>query len=178
MNLKLFKLSVVVFVLVLSACAVIIPKEHLISKDQLTKTMQKQFPLHREKGVFSISIDEPQLNLKSGQNRLGMASHFTVHATMLEIEGDFAFSSKLHYDRDQRAVFLQGVSLDSFYLKQGKNIPEIFRSEIGKILNEYAAKNPVYRFKTDELVMFGVKVEVVDITVVPNGILLELRTLH
>lgn len=164
--------------LALSACAAIIPTEHLIPKDQLVSTMQKKFPLHREKSLFSITIDLPQLILKPGTNRIGMNGHFTARAAILEIAGDFAFSSTFQYNPEQRAVFLQGASLDSLHLKQGNNIPEILRSEINRMLNEYAANNPVYRFKPDELVVLGVKVEVEGIGVVPEGVLLKLRAMH
>jgi hypothetical protein len=42
----------------------------------------------------------------------------------------------------------------------------------------YAANNPVYRFKPDELVVLGVKVEVWDIEIVAEGVLLKLRPMH
>jgi hypothetical protein len=63
-------------------------------------------------------------------------------------------------------------------LKQGNAIPAIVRTEINRMLNVYAENNPVYQFKPDELVVLGVKVEVDDIVVVPDGILLKLRTVH
>ena len=167
-----------IVVLALSACAAIIPNEHLIPKDQIVSTMQKHFPLHRDKGIFSITVDVPQLNLNAGQNRIGMTAHFSAHAAVLEIEGDFTFSSQLKYNPEQRAVYLQGVSLDSLSLRHGKGIPEIVRTEVNNMLNEYAANNPVYQFRPGELVVLGVKVEVADIGVVPDGVLLKLRTMH
>jgi hypothetical protein len=175
---KFNNIIVVIFVLVISACAAIIPTEHLITKDQLTSTMQKHFPLHRERGMFSITLDVPQLNLDTSLNRIGMAGHFSAHAAILKFEGDFTFSSQLKYDPETRAVFLNGVNLDSLNLNHGNAIPAIVRTEINRMLNEYAANNPAYRFKPDELVVLGVKVAVEDIGVVPGGVLLKLRTVH
>src|ERR1035438_5054200 len=95
---KFKNIIVVLIVLVLSACAQIVPTEFLITKDQMTSSMQKQFPLHRESGLFSITVDAPQLNLLPSQNRIGMTGHFSAHAAMFELEGDFSFSSQLKYD--------------------------------------------------------------------------------
>jgi len=162
----------------LCACAVIIPKEHLIPKDQLVSSMQRQFPLHREKGIFSITIDAPALKLIPDQNRLGMTGHFSAHAAVLEIDGNFTVSGQLKYNPDQRAVYMKKASLDSLNLKHGVTIPEIIRTEVNRMLNDYAANNPVYRFKSDELVVLGVKVDVEDIGVMPEGVLLKLRTLN
>jgi hypothetical protein len=171
------KLFVVIIALVLSACASLIPREHLIPKDQLVSTMKKQFPLHRGKGLFSITIDEPQLNLNPSQNRLGLSGHFTAHASLLEIDGNFTFSGKPQYHPEQRAVYFHGMSLDLLQINQG-GMPELLRTEISHILNDYAASNPVYRLKPDELVVLGVKVEVEDIGVVSEGVLLKLRAMH
>jgi hypothetical protein len=178
MILQFKKLFVLIFVLVLCACAAIIPKEHLIPNDQLTSTMEKHFPLLREKGLIKVTIDEPELKLKPNQNRLGMNGHFTAHASVLEVEGNFTLSGRLQYNPKQRAVYLQDASLDSLHLKQGISIPEMLRTEINRMLNEYAANNPVYRFKPDELVVLGVKVEVWDIEIVAEGVLLKLRPMH
>ena len=159
----------------LSACAALVPKEHLIPKQQLVDTMHKQFPLRWEKGLFSISLESPQLALNAAQNRLAMNAHFTAHVALVDIDGDFSSSSALRYDPKQRAVFLQGVSLDSLKLKRGNGFADVLRPEIGRMMNSYAASHPIYRFKPDELVVLGVKVDVGGISVVPEGLMLSLH---
>ena len=173
------KLLVAALLLTLASCAAIIPKEHLIPTEKLTNTLQKQFPLHWEKagGLLKITIDEPLLALNPDQNRVGIKGHFLAHAALLDIDGEFTSSSTLQYDPRQRAVFLQGVSLDSLHLKQGNNLAEIIRLEINRILNKYATNHPVYRFGQDELTIIGVKVDVESIAVLPNGIMLHLQPL-
>jgi len=178
MNGKFKNIIVVIIVLVFSACAQIVPTEYLITKDQLTNSMQKQFPLHRESGLFSITVDSPQLNLNPGQNRFGMTGHFSAHAAIFEIEGDFAFSSQLKYDSTQRAVYLDRVSLDSLHLEHSNSAPEIVRAEVNRMLNEFAANTPLFQLKPDEMVVLGVKVDVDKISVVPEGILLKLHIMH
>ena len=175
---KFEKIIIVLIVLVFGACSAIVPTEYLITKDQLTNSMQKQFPLHRESGLFSITVDAPQLNLNPGQNRFGMTGHFSAHAAIFEIEGDFAFSSQLKYVPEQRTVYLDGVSLDSLHLKHSNSAPEIVKAEVNRMLNEFATNTPLYQFKPDELVVLGVKVDVDKISVVPDGILLKLRIMH
>jgi hypothetical protein len=176
---KLFKnMALFACTFALISCAAIVPREHLIPKEQLVSTMQKQFPLHWEKagGLLSITVDQAQLAMNPTQNRIGLNGHFIAHAALFDIEGDFASSSMLQYDSSQRAVFLQGVSLDSFRLKQqGNRFTEMLRIEIGRILKDYALGHPVYRFKPDELEVLGVQVEVAGMSVAPDGVILKLR---
>jgi len=166
-------------VLALTSCAALIPKEHLIPKAQLVSTMQKQFPLHWDKGggLLSITMDVPQLVLLPVPNRVGMNGHFQAHAALVDIEGDFTASSQLRYDPAQRGGFLQAASLDALNLRKGNNFAEMLRPYISRILNDYAAKHPLYRFKPDELVVLGVKVEVDGIVVTADGVMLKLRTM-
>jgi len=179
MNKCFQKLLVAAFMFALTCCAAIIPREHVISTEKLTTTLQQQFPFHWEKagGLLKITIDEPVLTLNPAMNRVGVNGHFLAHATLLDIEGNFTSSSLLQYDPKQRAVFLQGVSLDSLHLKQGNQLAGMLRQEINRLLNKYAVNHPVYRFKPDELAILGIKVDVESIAVVPNGIMLHLRPL-
>jgi hypothetical protein len=173
-------LAVVVLMLALTSCAVLIPKEHLIPKEKLVSTMHKQFPFHMEKagGLFSITVDQPQLLFYPSQSRMGLNARFVAHAALFDIDGDFASSSMLRYDPKQRAVFLQDAKLDSFRIKQqGNRFTEMLRMEISRVLRDYAVNHPVYRFKPDELVALGMKIEVGNIAVSPEGVVLQLRPL-
>jgi hypothetical protein len=166
-------------VLVLTSCAALIPKEHLIPKEELVSTVEKQFPLNWDKGggLLSIRLDAPQPVLLPAKNRIAMNIHFLAHAALVDIEGDFTGSSQLRYDPAQRAVFLQAASLDALHLKQGNNFSDMLRPQLSRLLGDYAAKHPLYRFKPDELVVLGVKVDVAGITVTSDGVMLTLRTL-
>lgn len=178
---KLIRSSfVLVLVLAISSCAALIPKEHLIPRERLAGTLQKQFPLRMEKaaGLFSITVDQPQLTLYPDQNRMGINGRFVAHAALFDIDGDFSSSSMLRYDPEQRAVFLQDARLDSFRIKQqGNRFTEMLRAQISRILRDYAVTHPVYRFKPDELVALGMKIEVANITVSPEGVVMQLRPL-
>lgn len=142
--------------------------------------MQKQFPLHWEKGggLLGLTIDQPQLTLNSQQNRLALSGHFIAHVALIDIDGDFASSSMLHYDSSQRAVFLQDVKVDTLRVKQqGNRYTEILRAEVNRILKDYASSHPIYRFKTDELVVLGMQVDVANISVVQEGLMLQLHAM-
>lgn len=171
-------LLLIVFALLLSSCASLIPSEHLIPQQQLAETVQKQFPLRWDKGggLLSITIEVPTLTLISARNRLGLGGRFTAHVPLIDIEGDFACSGGLQYNPGQRAVYLRDISLDAFHLKQGRNLADVLRAEISRLMNSYAASHPVYRFKPDELEVLGVKVDVDGMGVVPEGVMLKLRT--
>jgi hypothetical protein len=173
------RIIVAVFVLMLTSCAAIIPKEHLIPREQLVSTMEKQFPLNWDKGggLLRITLDAPKPVLLPAQNRIAMNIHFLAHAALVDIEGDFTGSSQLRYDPAQRAVFLQAASLDALHLQQGNKFSDMLRPQLSRLLGDYAAKHPLYRFKPDELVVLGVKVDVAGIAVTADGVMLQLRAI-
>jgi hypothetical protein len=166
----------IIILLVLTSCSVFVPKEHLIPKEKLASALQKKFPIRYEDagGLVSIVIDSPKLTLVPEQNRVSIKGHYIANATLLEIKGDFVFSSKLTFDKEKRAIFLNEARFDSFEPSGG-----FFEQKLRTVLNHqvslFVSENPIYTFKPDELVVLGVKVEVEAIDVVTDGILLKLR---
>lgn len=180
---KLFKLTLKkgalwLIALAVTACASLIPSEHLIKQEKLTATLQKSFPLHKDmaNGLFSVTLNTPELNLLTTQNRIGLAADFSAHAFLAgEITGHFVFTGALQYDANQRAIFLQNASLDALQIEHESAYAEMLRPILNRALNEYLRENPLYRFQPDELRYAGVEIEITDVIVVAEGISLKLH---
>lgn len=163
--------------ILLSSCSAIIPKEHLIPKEKLVVSLQKQFPLHREKGngQFSITLDIPKLSLMPEQKRVVIDDEFTAKALMVDIEGKLKFSSELRYDHGLKAIFLKEARLDYLQFRQINAFSEVVRSLINRMFKESIEKDPLYKFKPDELTFIGEKIDITSIEIVPEGIMLKIH---
>ena len=169
------KLLLLVIVLALNACAAFVPKEHVVPKEKLASALESKFPLRYDgSGLLSVAIDSPQLKMLPEQNRVSVQAHYIANAPMLELKGDFVFSSKLSYDPESQAVFLSEVQLDPS-LPSGNFFETNLIYFLNMNLKEFVNKNPVYSFRPEELVVMGVKMDVAAIEVVNEGILLRLR---
>lgn len=170
------KLLLLLAILGMSACAAFVPKEHLIAKEKLVSALNKEFPMRHEEagGLLSLTIDSPRLNFIAEQNRISLQGHYTANATLLEIKGDFIFSSKLDYHKEKRAIFLSDARFESFH-PGGGYFGEKLKSALNRKVSEFVSNNPLYVFRPDELVLLGVKMEVNKIEVVNDGILIKLN---
>jgi hypothetical protein len=176
----LSKLLTASLLLFLSACAAIVPSEHLISKDSLESNVQKQFPLRHDKGggLLSLTIDPPQLVLNQKLNRIGLNGQLTARAPLVEIKGSFSCSAKLYYKASESAVYLYDVNLDDLKTNTGNSYVSMLKPEINRLLNNYAVNHPVYRFRAEDLKILSLKVDVEKINVKNDGILLKLKTVN
>ncbi|MFA6015482.1 MAG: DUF1439 domain-containing protein [Gallionellaceae bacterium] len=174
---SLQKLFLLLTLLVLSACAALVPKEHLIPKEKLVSLLNKKFPIQLEEagGLLSFKIDAPRLNFITEQNRISIKGHYTADATLLKIKGDFVFSSKLDYHKEKRAIFLSDARFESFH-PSGGYFADKLRSALNRKVSEFVSNNPLYVFRPDQLVILGVKMEVNKIEVVNDGILIKLNS--
>lgn len=162
-------------VLALNACASFVPREHVVPKEKLANALQSKFPLHYNGGgLLSVAIDSPQLSMLPELNRVSVQAHYIANTPLLELNGDFIFSSKFSYDPESQAIFLSEVHVDPS--PSGGNFFEAnLIYFLNMNLNEFANKNPIYLFRPEELVVLGVKMDVSTIEVVDKGILLRLQ---
>jgi hypothetical protein len=169
------KLLLPTILLVLTSCSVFVPREHLIPKEKLANALQKKFPIHYEDvgGLVSIMIDSPRLTLVPEQNRVSIKGRYTANATLFEIKGDFVFSSKLTFNKEKQAIFLNEARFDSFD-PSGGFFEQKLRSALNHQVSQFVSNNPIYTFKPDELAVMGIKVDVEAIDVTTDGILLKL----
>jgi hypothetical protein len=165
-----------IIIMVLSACSIFVPKEHLVPKETLIREIAKKFPLRHEEGgrLLSLVFESPQLSLLPEQNRVRIQGQFSATALMLNYKGEFVLSGQLKYDSTQHALFLSEAQIDS--LQPGGNLIEgTLKNLIQRKFAEFASQNPLHVFCPDELVLLGAKMEVNQIHIVSDGILIKLH---
>ncbi len=173
---RLLTLLLFIITVTLTACSAFGPKQHLIPKEKAETALQRKFPVtyNDSTGLLSLKIHSPLLSLDPQQNRVNISGSYAANATLVEIQGSFVFSSKLHYDAETRGIFMSDARFDSFK-PSGGFFEEKLRSLLNEQVSEFVSMNPLYIVKPDELVVLGVKLDVMSIDIVNEGILLKFK---
>jgi Protein of unknown function (DUF1439) len=172
------KILLALVVLLVSACAAMIPKTHVVTHAQLEQKLAKSFPLRRDvaKGLFSATINQPHLILQPAKNRVELVGDFSTYSVLgSNLAGQFMLSSALRFDPAERAVFLHEARLESFVLSQDSQSAERLKPLLNMMLNEYFKTSPLYRFQADELRFSGKQIDITGIEIIPEGIRLTLQ---
>lgn len=165
--------------IILSACATLVPKDYLVTHDQLERAWSKSFPLQRElgRGLFNASIATPEVTFLTAQNRISLATNFSVSSLLAGgVKGRIGLSGSLRYDAEQRALYLQDPNVETLEVDSGSAaLGETMRPALNMMLNEYLRANPLYQFKQDEMRYAGNDIDITKISVVENGIRFDLK---
>ena len=173
------ELLTLTLIVLLSACAGLVPDEYVVSPQQLNSQFDKLFPLNRDlgNGMFRTSLSAPQFGFVPGQNRLSLAAGVSVSTMFTKaVNGKVALSSGIRYDAGQRALYLQELNIDALDIDgDTANLANQLLPLFNVMLGEYLKHNPLYRFGPDELKLGPLPAEVSDIAVSDNGIRLKLK---
>ncbi len=171
------RLLLTVILLALAACATLVPHEYLVTHAKLEEKLERSFPIHRElgQGLFSTTIDVPELGFDAAQNRISLTSGFSVHSFLSnDMRGRFVMTFALRYDAIQHAIFLQDTRLESLKIEPDNTYAGVLRAALDRVLDAYLTENPLYRFRSDELHFAGTDIEITGIEVATDGIRLKL----
>lgn len=175
-NRSLF-ISAILVVLALTACAALIPKQYAVPKTKLENKLQQSFPLQREvgKGLFSVHMNAPVLNLLAEKNRVELLGDFAAHSLLMDaVTGQFTVSGGLRYDRAEHAIYMQDAQLDALQISTDAQAAEMLRPFLNAMLREYLNNTPLYRFQVDELRFSGKEIDITAIQIQANAIMLKL----
>jgi hypothetical protein len=165
--------------ILLSACATLVPKDYLVTQDKMDRAWSKSFPLQRSlgNGLFNASLATPEVSFLTAQNRIGLITNFSATSLLAgEVKGRIGLSGSLRYDPAQRALYLQDPNLESLEVNQGSaELGKALRPALNIMLNEYLRANPLYQFKQDEMRYAGNDIDITKISVVENGIKFDLK---
>lgn len=165
--------------ILLSACATLVPKDYLVTHEQLDRAWGKSFPLQRElgRGLFNASLAAPEVTFLTAQNRISLATNFSVSSLLAGgVKGRIGLSGALRYDAEQRALYLQDPNVETLEVDSGSAaLGETMRPALNMMLSEYLRANPLYQFKQDEMRYAGNDIDITKISVVDNGIKFDLK---
>ena len=166
----------------LAACAAstfpFIPSHYTFSQQQVQEAVQRKFPYQRTiSQVFQVQLANPVVGFLPDANRVSIRLDAHLASPFLQepVDGVFTLSSELTYDEASKSVVLKSPNVDSVnvsgaaqaYTQQINAAAALLATQL---LNNY----PIYTFKPDQLQFAGVNYEPGTITILTNGIRVQI----
>jgi hypothetical protein len=166
----------------LGACATgtfpFIPDHYTFSQQQVQDAVQRKFPYHRSvQQIFDVSLTNPVVVLLPDRNRVAVRLDAQLESPLMQqpVNGVFTLSSELAWDSTSRSVVLKSPTVDSVDMQgaaaaYAQQVGAVAAAAATQLLNNY----PVYTFKPDQLQFAGVNYEPGTITILTNGIRVQI----
>ena len=154
--------------------------EYTATRSELQAMIAKQFPRsQRYAEIVTVALSEPQLELNAVTNRAAITARVSIASPLLragQVKGTVALSSALRYDAAARALRLEQPKAERIEL-QGVSGGDAERlQQIGGLVAQELLQGQVLRTFTTEELSFGSKTyEIGDITVLADGIKVQLK---
>lgn len=154
--------------------------EYTLSHQTLMRAVSQRFPATLRYGqLISVVLTNPRLVFDPQANRVTTEVDAQMSNVLLQgapIKGMLAISGALKYDPVKKAVLLDNpnverVSVDGVPAEYGQPLNAIAKIAATQVLDQY----PIYTFKPEQLRYAGRDVEPGAITVLPDGIKVEVR---
>jgi hypothetical protein len=142
--------------------------EYTATRSELQAMIAKQFPMsQRYADIVLVAVSDPQLDLNAAANRAAITARVLIASSLLRagrVDGTIALSSALRYDAAARAIRLEQPKAERLEL-QGVSGGDAERLQ-GRVLRTFTAEELSFGNKT---------YEIGDITVLADGIKVELK---
>ena len=140
----------------------------------------KQFPVsQRYAEIVLVALSDPQLDLNAAANRAAITARVSIASLLLRtgrVDGTIALSSALRYDAAARALRLEQPKAERLELQGVSGADAERLQQIGSLVAQELLQGQVLRTFTVEELSFGSKTyEIGDITVLADGIKVELK---
>ncbi|CAB3759448.1 DUF1439 domain-containing protein [Paraburkholderia solisilvae] len=166
----------------LSACAAsifpFIPDHYTFSQQQVQDAVQRKFPYQRTVSqVFDVVLTNPVVGLLPDTNRVSVRldARFASPFLAQPVTAVFTLSSQLEYDAASRSVVLRSPNVDNVAVSgDAQAYAQQISAGAGVLATQLLANYPVYTFKPEQLQFAGVSYEPGTITVLTNGIRVQI----
>jgi hypothetical protein len=166
----------------LAACATstfpFIPDHYTFSQKQVQDAVQRKFPYQRTVSqVFEVALANPVVGLLADTNRVSVRLDARLASPFLQqpVNGVITLSSQLEYDPPSRSVVLRSPNVDNVAVDgNAQAYSQQINAAAALIATQLLANYPVYTFKPDQLQFAGVNYEPGTITVLTNGIRVQI----
>jgi hypothetical protein len=155
--------------------------EYTMTRQDIEAAVGKRFPTTLNYGqLLSVELTHPKIGFNPQANRVMTQIDAQLQNVLLQgqpLAGVLSLSSGLKYDPIKRAVLLDNPSVEHVELNgmppaYSQQLTAIGGSLAQQVLNQY----PIYTFKPEQLRYGGRDVEPGAITVLPDGIKVEIKT--
>lgn len=155
-----------------------IPDHYTFSQQQVQDAVARKFPYRRTMSqVLDVALAHPVVGFEPDANRLTVRldAHLASPFLQQPVDGAFTLSSRLEYDSASHAVVLRAPSVES--VEVGGDA-RAYRQQIeaagGLVATQLLDGYPIYTFKPEQLQFAGVNFEPGTITILTNGIRVQI----
>lgn len=165
-----------------TACATgifpFIPDHYTFSQQQVQDAVQRKFPYeHSVSQVFDVALSHPVVGLLPDANRVSVRldAHLASPFLRQPVDGVFTLSSQLAWDEASRSVVLHEPSVDNVAVNgDAAAYTQQINAAAGVLATQLLTNYPVYTFKPEQLQFAGVSYEPGTITILTNGIRVQI----
>lgn len=155
-----------------------IPDHYTFSQRQVQAAVGRKFPYHRTVSqIFELALTDPVVGFAPDANRVTVKLDARVASPFLQdpVDGVFTLSSRLEYDSTQRAVVLRSPSVDHVEVAgEARAYRQQIEAAGALAAAQWLDGYPIYTFKPEELQFAGVTLEPGTITILTNGIRVQI----
>jgi hypothetical protein len=155
-----------------------IPDHYTFSQKQVQDAVARKFPIQRTASqIFDVVLSNPSVGMAPDRNRVTVRVDARLATPFMPnpVNGAFTLSTQLGYDAQSRSVVLLSPSVDDSQFtgdaaQYNQQIAAAGALLAAQLLDHY----PIYTFKPEELQFAGVSYEPGTITVLSNGIRVQI----
>jgi len=155
-----------------------IPDHYTFSTQQVQQAVARKFPLQRTASqIFDVVLSNPVVGMAPDRNRVTVRVDARLSTPFMPnpVIGAFTLSTQLAYDAPSRSVILVSPSVDDAQFsgdagQYNQQIASVGAQLAAQLLDRY----PIHTFKPEELQFAGVSYEPGTITVLTNGIRVQI----
>jgi len=154
--------------------------EYTASRAELEAQVRRRFPLQQGYGgLFTVQMSDPRLALDSAANRAALTMRLLIASPFLDpgsVSGWLGLSSALRYDAPALALRLDQPRADWVELDGLRGNDAVRLQRVGAAVAQEALQGqPLHTFRPEELTVGRKTYEIGDITVLADGIKVQLR---
>ncbi|MCC8403921.1 DUF1439 domain-containing protein [Paraburkholderia sp. MMS20-SJTN17] len=166
----------------LAACASptfpFMPSHYTFSQQQVQEAVQRKFPSQRTVSqVFDVALSNPVVGMQPDANRVSVRLDARFASPFLQqpVDGVFTLSSELAYDAASRSVILKSPSVDNVSVNgEAQVYTQQINAAAALLATQLLTNYPIYTFKPEQLQFAGVHYEPGTITILTNGIRVQI----
>ncbi|WP_341314528.1 DUF1439 domain-containing protein [Paraburkholderia sp. IMGN_8] len=166
----------------LTACAAsifpFIPSHYTFSQQQVQDAVQRKFPYQRTVSqVFEVALTNPVVGLLPDANRVSVKLDARLASPFMPqpVDGVFTLSSELAYDSASKSVVLKSPNVDNVSVSgQAQAYTQQINAAAALLATQLLTNYPIYTFKPEQLQFAGVNYEPGTITILTNGIRVQI----
>ena len=166
----------------LAACATpifpFIPSHFTFSQQQVQDAVQRKFPYQRTVSqVFEVALTNPVVGFLPDANRVSVKLDARLVRPFMQqpVDGVFTLSSELAYDAASKSVVLKSPNVDNVSVSgQAQAYTQQIIAAAALLATQLLTNYPIYTFKPEQLQFAGVNYEPGTITILTNGIRVQI----